>query len=149
MFEYKIGLLSVLIILLSVAISPIYADSISIEFDKSEYHTGDSMVISGHLLDFKMPVIAMSLYDPNGKILSANNVIIDSNGTFSKIISLDSPFYDQSGKYLVKLNYKKIIQSEFFIIVGNNSEPEIIISESITPEIISLITDKNQYYDND
>ena len=149
MFEYKIGLLSVLIILLSVAISPIYADSISIEFDKSEYHTGDSMVISGHLLDFKMPVIAMSLYDPNGKILSANNVIIDSNGTFSKIISLDSPFYDQSGKYLVKLNYKKIIQSEFFIIVGNNSEPEIIIPESITPEIISIMTDQIKYHDND
>ncbi len=136
-------------VLLPIVLSPSFADSILIEFDKPEYQTGDSMVISGHLLDFKMPVIALSLYDPDGKILSANNVIIDSNGTFSKIIPLDSPFYDKSGTYTVKLNYGKIVQNEFFTLVGNNSEPEIIISESITPEIISLITDKNQYYDND
>ena len=109
MFEYKIGLL-VFIVLLPVVLSPSFADSILIEFDKLEYHTGDSMMISGHLLDFKLPVIALSLYDPDGKILSANNVIIDSNGTFSKIISLDSPFYDTSGKYTVKLNYGKGLQ---------------------------------------
>ena len=148
MFEYKIGLLLSVIVSFPIITSQSFADSILIEFDKPEYQTGDSMVISGHLLDFRMPVIALSLYDPDGKILSANNVIIDSNGTFSKIISLDSPFYDKSGEYTVKLNYGKITQNEFFTITGNNSEPEII-SESITPEIISLITDKNQYYDND
>jgi hypothetical protein len=148
-FGYKIGLLLAVIALLPVITSQSFADSILIEFDKLEYHTGDSMVISGRLLDFKMPVIALSLYDPDGKILSANNVIIDSNGTFSKIISLDSPFYDKSGEYTVKLNYAKIAQNEFFTIVGNNSEPEIIISEAIEPEIISLVTDKNQYYDDD
>lgn len=148
MFRYKVGLLLVLIVLLPIIIPQIFADSILIEFDKPEYHTGDSMVISGHLLDFKLSVIALSLYDPDGKILSANNVIIDSNGTFSKIISLDSPFYDTSGKYTVKLNYGKITQNEFFTIAGNNSEPEIIISKSVEPKIISLITDKNQYSDN-
>ena len=148
MFEYKIGFLLSVIVLFPIIISQSFADSILIEFDKPEYQTGDSMVLSGHLLDFKIPMIALSLYDPDGKILSANNVIIDSNGTFSKIISLDSPFYDKSGEYTVKLNYGKITQNEFFTITGNNSEPEII-SESIKPEIISLITDKNQYYDND
>ncbi len=147
MFVYKIGFL-VLIALLPSITSQSFADSILIEFDKPEYHTGDSMVISGHLLDFKLPVIALSLYDPDGKILSANNVIIDSNGTFSKIISLDSPFYDTSGKYTVKLNYGKITQNEFFTIAGNNSKPEIIISKSVEPKVISLITDKNQYSDN-
>ncbi|MBI5859464.1 MAG: tetratricopeptide repeat protein, partial [Nitrosarchaeum sp.] len=100
MFGYKIGFLLVLIVLFPIIISQSFADSISIEFDKLEYHTGDFMIVSGHLLDFRIPVIALSLYDPDGKILSANNIIIDSNGTFSKIISLDSPFYDKSGKYL-------------------------------------------------
>jgi tetratricopeptide (TPR) repeat protein len=148
-FGYKIGLLSTLFVLTSLVIPQSFADSIFIEFNKLEYSTGDSMIISGHLLDFKMPVIALSLYDPDGKILSANNIIIDSNGTFSKIISLDSPFYDKSGKYTVKLNYGKITQNEFFTIAGNHPEPEIIISESVKPEIISVKTDKNQYYDND
>ena len=149
MFGYKVTLLLVVIVLLPLIMSQSFADSILIEFDKQEYHTGDSLLISGHLLDFKMPVIALSLYDPDGIILSANNVIIDSNGTFSKIIPLDSPFYDKSGQYTVKLNYGKITQNEFFTIVGNNSAPEIIISESAKPEIISLMTDKTQYYDND
>ena len=146
MFGYKIGLL-VLIVLFPITIPSVFADSILLEFDKSEYNTGDSMSISGHISNYKMPVIALSLYDPEGKILSANNLIIDSNGTFSKVFSLDSPFYDSSGQYAVKLNYGKIVQNEFFTIVGNTFEPEIIISESIIPEIISIKTDKNQYYD--
>ncbi len=149
MFRYKVGLLLVLIVLLPIIIPQSFANSILIEFDKLEYHTGDSMVISGHLLDFRMPVIALSLYDPDGKILSANNVIVDSNATFSKIISLDSPFYDKSGKYTVKLNYGKTVQDEFFTISGNNPEPKVIIPELIKPEIVSLATDKNQYHDND
>ena len=126
----------------------IFADSILIEFDKSEYRTGDSMVISGHILDFKMPLIALSIYDPDEKILTANNVVVDSNGTFSKIIPLDYPFYDKSGKYTVKLNYGTITQNEFFTITGNNSEPNII-PEPIKPEIVSLTVDKNEYRDND
>ena len=110
MFRYQVGLLLALIVLLPIIIPQSFANSILIEFDKPEYQTGDSMIISGHFLDSKMHVIALSLYDPDGKILSANNVIIDSNGTFSKIIPLNSPFYDKSGKYTVKLNYGKIIQ---------------------------------------
>jgi tetratricopeptide (TPR) repeat protein len=146
-FGYKIGLLLVLIVLFPITIPSIFADSILLDFDKSEYRTGDTMMITGHISNYKMPLIAMSLFDPEGNILSANNLILDSNGTFSKVFSLDSPFYDKSGQYTVKLNYGKIIQNEFFTIVGNTSEPEIIIPESITPEIISITTDKNQYYD--
>jgi len=147
-FGYKIGFLLVLIVLFPVAMPSIFADSILLEFDKSEYSTGDSMSISGHISNYKMPVIALSLFDPEGKILSANNLIIDSNGIFSKVFSLDSPFYDAPGKYTVKLNYGKIVQNEFFTISGN-TEPEIIIPESIRPEIISIKTDKNQYFDED
>ncbi|WP_297465372.1 tetratricopeptide repeat protein [Nitrosarchaeum sp.] len=146
MFGYKIGLLLVLIVLFPLMPS-IFADPILLDFDKTEYHTGDNMIITGHISNYKMPIIAMSLFDPEGDILSANNLIINSNGTFSKAFSLDSPFYDKSGQYTVKLNYGKIVQNEFFTIVGNTSEPEIAIPESIIPEIISINTDKNQYYD--
>jgi hypothetical protein len=128
-FGYKIGFLLVLIVLFPVAMPSIFADSILLEFDKSEYSTGDTMSISGHISNYKMPVIALSLFDPEGKILSANNLIIDSDGIFSKVFSLDSPFYDAPGKYTVKLNYGKIVQNEFFTISGNTSEPEIIITE--------------------
>ncbi len=50
-----------------------------------------------------MPIIAMSIYDPDGKILSANNLEILPQKTFSKTILLDSPFYEKTGEYMVKV----------------------------------------------
>ena len=149
MLGSKIGFLLFLIVLLPFAIQQSFADSILLDFDKPEYHSGDSMVISGYVLDFKMPEMGVSIYDPNGIILSANNLDIDSDGFFSKTITLDSPFYDKSGEYSVKLNYGKISQTEFFSIIDDSSEPEITIPELIVPEIISMTTDKSQYNDND
>ncbi|HSB83170.1 MAG TPA: tetratricopeptide repeat protein [Nitrosarchaeum sp.] len=149
MLGIKIGLF-LLVILFSITVPQSFADSILIEFDKPEYHTGDSLEISGYILDLKMPEIGVSIYDPDGIILSANNVDVDSDGLFSRIIALDSPFYDKPGEYSVKLNYGKISQTEFFNIIDDNpSEPKTIIPELIDPEIISLNTDKNHYYDND
>jgi tetratricopeptide (TPR) repeat protein len=130
-------------------ISQSFADSILVEFDKLEYYTGDSITISGQILDFKMPVIALSIYDPDGKIISANNVEINSDGIFSKIFTLDSPFYDKSGEYKVKLNYGKITQNEFFTMLGKNFDSEIILTQPINPEIIFLSTDQIEYTDND
>ena len=136
-----------LLILLPFAIPQSFADSILVDFDKAEYQTGDSMTISGFVFDFKMPVIAISIYDPDDVILTANNVDVDSDGFFSKTLFLDSPFYDKPGVYSVKLNYGKIVQTEFFIIDGEAVIPELI--PEIKPEVITLVTDKSQYYDND
>ena len=139
----------VLAVLIPHIASQSFADSILVEFDKSEYYTGDSITISGIILDFKMPVIGLSIYDPGGKILSANNVEVNSDGSFSKTLSLDSPFYDKSGEYKVKLNYGKISQNEFFNILGVNFESEIIPTPPLNPEIIFLYTDQIEYHDND
>ncbi|MCE9652630.1 MAG: tetratricopeptide repeat protein [Nitrosarchaeum sp.] len=148
MLGLKIGLF-LLIVLSSITVSQSFADSILVEFDKPEYNTSDSLMISGYISDLKMPEIGISIYDPDGTIISANNVDVDSDGLFSKTITLDSPFYDKSGEYSVKLNYGKISQTEFFTITGNASEPEMLIPELIEPEITSLNTDKDHYYDND
>jgi len=146
---YKIGVLLVLAMLIPSIASQSFADSILVEFDKSGYYTGDSIIISGIILDFKMPVIGLSIYDPDGKILSANNVEVNSDGIFSKTFSLDSPFYDKSGEYKVKLNYGKISQNEFFTMLGKNLESEMTLTSPINPEIIFLSTDQIEYTDND
>ena len=136
-----------LFVLLPFVIPQSFADSILVDFDKPEYQTGDSITLSGFILDFKMPVIAISIYDPDDVILTANNVDVDSDGFFTKTLFLHSPFYDKPGIYSVKLNYGKIMQTEFFIIDGEAAIPELI--PAITPKVISLTTDKPQYYDND
>ncbi len=154
MLGLKLGVLLVLTVISFTFTSQVYADSISVTFDKSEYTTGESLSMVGQISELKMPVIAMSIYDTDGKILAANNVEIDFDGSFSKTIILDSPFYEKSGQYKVKFDYGKISKNGFFIISNQESvekENEDIeqTTEKYTPEIVWLTTDKSQYTDND
>ncbi len=96
-----------------------------------------------------MPVIAISIYDPDGKILSANNLEISPQKTFSKIILLDSPFYEKIGEYMVKLDYGQISENHYFVIDSEYSESEILVDDFENTEIILLYTDKAQYTDKD
>jgi len=89
----KIGILLVVTILSFTLISESFAETILVEFDKSEYKTGEKLTLSGSISEYTMPVVAVSIYDPNGKILSANNLELDGEGNFSKTVSLDSPFH--------------------------------------------------------
>jgi len=145
----KIGMLLVITILSFTLISESFAELIFVEFDKSEYKTGENLTLLGSIPEHSMPIMAISIYDPNGKILSANNLELDGEGNFSKTISLDSPFYDEPGKYKIKINYKKITQEEFFTITGDISQPDSILKETIIPEIILLTSEKEVYTDGD
>lgn len=131
-----------------VIFTEVFADSFSASFDKKIYDLGDSMTISGAINQLGMPVIAMSIYDPDGKILSANNLEITSEQKFLKTIILESPFYEKTGQYLVKLDYGQTSENYHFEIKGEFSEPEILIEES-TPEILLLYTEQKQYVDKD
>jgi len=86
----------VLTVLSPLIFSEVFADSFVVDFNQQRYNKGDSLTISGEILDFGMPVIAISIYNPNEKILSANNLEISPQKTFSKTISLDSPFYEKN-----------------------------------------------------
>ena len=80
MLGLKIGTLLVITIFSFLIIAEANAESFSIQFDKSEYFTNDSISITGKIYEIKMPVIAMRIYDTDGKILSANNLAIESEG---------------------------------------------------------------------
>ena len=66
------------------------------------------LFFSGEVEEKKMPVLAIRVYDPNGIILSANNVEINEDNSFSKMFSLYSPFYDESGTYVIKIDYGRL-----------------------------------------
>ena len=118
--------------------SEVFADSFVVDFNQEQYEIGDSLTILGEIFDFKMPIIALSIYDPNGKILSANNLEISPQNTFSKTISLDSPFYEKIGEYMVKLDYGQISENHYFVMKNEFSEPEILVEDFEKPEIILL-----------
>jgi len=144
-----LGITLVLAVFSSVIFTEVYADSFVVYFDKDLYELGDPLTITGEISDVGMPVIAMSIYDPNGQILSANNLEISSENTFSKTVSLDSPFYDKSGEYMVKLDYGQISENYYFLVDAGLFAPEILIEDTIEPEIILLYTEQKQYSDKD
>ena len=137
-----------LLSLSSVIVTETFAESFTADFDKQSYHLGDSLIFSGEIFDFGMPIIAMSVYDPDNKILSANSLEITSQNTFSKLIPLDSPQYEKTGQYLVKLDYGTVTQNYHFVIEVDSFVSETII-EIEEPEIILLYTEKKQYTDKD
>jgi len=146
---YLLGITLVLTVLSPLFFTDVFADSFTVNFDKQSYDFGDSLTVSGNIFEISMPVIAMSIYDPDGKILSANNLEISSENTFSKTISLDSPFYDKTGKYLIKFNYGQLSQNHYFVIESEILESETLTDVSDEPEILFLYTEQKYYTDKD
>ena len=142
MLRYILGILFVLTVLSPVLFTPIFADSFVVTIDNEQPELGDTILISGEIIDFGMPIIVMSVYDPDGKILSAYNLEISSQ-TFSKSISIDSPFYEKTGEYTIKFVYGQITQNYYFEI--QSTESELIIEPMSTPEILLLYTEKQEY----
>jgi len=146
---YLLGIVVVLTVLSPLLFTDVFADSFTVNFDKTSYDLGDSLIISGNISEIGMPVIAMSVYDPDGKILSANNLEISSEKTFSKTILLDSPFYEKTGKYLIKFNYGQLSQNHYFVIEGDIVESATLSDVFDEPEIVLLYTEQKHYTDKD
>ena len=153
----EIYLFSILI-LQSVAI-PIFAEetidnskSVILETDKPEYQIGETMIISGIIQEKKMPVVALRIFDPSGGILSAHEIEIKDDNTFSKTILLDSPFYDEEGTYTISVNYGKFkVETNFKMVSVDQKEQPLVKDESptLSPEIIMMFADEEIYQDGD
>ncbi len=63
MLGYLVGITLVLTVFSPLIFSEVFADSFDMDFDKQVYGKGDSLTVSGTILDFGMPIIAMSIYD--------------------------------------------------------------------------------------
>ena len=150
-----IYLLSILI-LQALAI-PIFAEenigdlkSVTLQTDKPEYQVGEMITISGLVEEKKMPVIALRIFDPNGQLLSAYQLEIESDNTFSKTLRLDSPFYDDEGDYTISVNYGKLQTKTNFKMASVAKNIPLVENDSQTfPKIIALFTDKEVYQDGD
>ena len=99
MLGYVIGITLVLSVFAPLFFVDVFADSFIVNFEEQFFDVGDSLTISGDVLDVGMPIIAMSIYDPDGKIISANNLKISPENTFSKTVVLDSSIYEKVGEY--------------------------------------------------
>jgi len=143
-----------LILILGISFPLAFGDNsggIIASTDKEFYETGELLFFTGQVEKKKMPILALRIFDPDGTILSANNVKIEQDNSFSKMVSLDSPFYDEPGTYTVKIYYGKLDKEITFEIKSDGSSDKIIFVdyEEIIPELTHLETDKTVYTDND
>ena len=152
MLRYILGILFVLTVLSPIISTQVFADSFTVSLDNEHPEFGDTLLVSGEIIELGMPIIAMSVYDPDGQILSAYNLDINSN-SFSKSLSLESPFYEKTGEYTIKFVYGQITQNYFFEISSTELEiivePEVIVESDDVPEILLLYTEKQQYTDSE
>ena len=146
------------ILILQALAIPIFAEeniddskSVMLETDKPEYQVGDTMIVSGFVEEKKMPVVALRIFDPNGGILSAHQLELEANNTFSKTILLDSPFYDDVGDYTISVHYGKLQAETNFKMVPAVQDESLVEDDSQTlfPEVIVMFTDKEVYQDGD
>jgi len=129
-------------------------ETIMISTDKLSYLPEESILISGEVTERRMPVIALRIFDPEGKILGAYNVELDENNKFSKVIMADIPFYEKPGIYQITADYGKLNSETIFEIENDLFETEYDVPEineyvELSPEILSFQSDKEIYHDED
>ena len=78
---------------------PAFAESdwLLAQTDRDLYRTGQDMEISGFVLNRGLPEIGIKIYDPDNKIVGAYSVELELDDGFTKIVSLDSTSYGESG----------------------------------------------------
>ena len=128
--------------------------TILISIDRMLYQPEESIIVSGEVTERKMPVIALRIFDPDGKILGAYSVELDENNQFSKTIMADVPFYEKPGIYQITAEYGKLTSETIFEIENDLFEIEYdipIVEEhtELSPQILSFESDKKIYQDGD
>lgn len=147
---YLFSILIIQAILIPAFAQETTGNSIIIETDREEYHTGENMIISGFVETRKMPVVAIKIFNPDGGILSANQIDLQADNTFNKTIALNSPFYDATGTYTITMNYGKLTtETSFDIISDDGKSPEAPTQITSSPEILAMFTDQDVYGDGD
>ena len=149
MLGYVLGIALVLAVLSPLLVVDIFAETFVATLDQQHLDPGDSLTVSGKIVDVGMPIIAMSIYDPDGKIASANNLEISSEKTFSKTIILESPVYEKFGEYDIKLEYGKVSENYNFILGDKFHDSEILVESFEEHVKIMLNTQKKHYSDNE
>jgi len=145
------------ILILQALAIPIFAEenigdskSLTLQTDKPEYQVGEMITISGLVDEKKMPVIALRIFDPNSQLLSAHQLEIESDNTFSTSLRLDSPFYDDEGDYTISVNYGKLqAKTNFKMVSVTKNIPPVENDSQTFPKIITLFTDEEVYQDGD
>ena len=80
--------------------------SIHLEIDRDTYAKNDIIIVSGTVSKIlQNTVMLLVVFDPMGERVSMTLVDVDSNGEFTKKISMERSSWLQNGIYTIKVHY--------------------------------------------
>ena len=126
----------VYLLLFLLALSPVivYAASqtISVETDSSSYEKGSSIAISGLITNYdasdpnEVFQITLRVIAPNNNIVTVDQIVPNSGGTYSTSVNTEGANWKLSGDYAVMVNYAAQTASTTFTLII----PEIEAAEA-------------------
>ena len=130
----------VYLLLFLLALSPVivYAESqtISVETDSSSYEKGSSIAISGLITNYdasdpnEVFQITLRVIAPNNNIVTVDQIVPNSGGTYSTSVNTEGANWKLSGDYTVMVNYAAQTASTTFTLII----PEMEAAEAETVE---------------
>ena len=108
---------SVAIIMLSISIFPVFAQTnpITVETDDKNYDEGDIVVISGKvgIVVQGTPVVLQIFFE--GNLIDVAQIMVAQDGSYTHTIIAEGPLWNKSGDYLVRASFGEgnIAESEF------------------------------------
>jgi len=117
----------VYLLLFLLALSPafVYAESqtISVETDSSSYEKGSSIAISGLITNYdasdpnEVFQITLRVIAPNNNIVTVDQIVPNSGGTYSTSVNTEGANWKLSGDYTVMVNYADQSASTTFTLI--------------------------------
>ena len=117
----------VYLLLFLLALSPViaYAESqtISVETDSSSYEKGSSITVSGLITNYdasdpnEVFQITLRVIAPNNNIVTVDQIVPNSGGTYSTSVNTEGANWKLSGDYTVMVNYADQSASTTFTLI--------------------------------
>ena len=136
------------VIILSQSYGFAYGATISVATDSSSYEAGEMIGVSGSVSDyvesdpFKNFDVTIKLIAPNGNFISAYQVPLDSDGSYSTFIPAQGPLWKFDGDYTISVSHgsDRNASATFTFVL---SEPEeVVLEEEIIEEVVIEISEE-------
>ena len=137
----------VYLLLFLLALSPVivYAESqtISVETNSSSYEKGSSISISGLITNYdasdpnEVFQITLRVIAPNNNIVTVDQIVPNSGGTYSTSVNTEGANWKLSGDYTVMVNYADQSASTTFTLIipeMEAAEAEVAEAEAVEAE---------------
>jgi len=137
----------VYLLLFLLALSPVivYAASqtISVETDSSSYEKGSSIAISGLITNYdasdpnEVFQITLRVIAPNNNIVTVDQIVPNSGGTYSTSVNTEGANWKLSGDYTVMVNYAaQTASTTFTLIIPEMEAAEAEAAEAAEAEAV-------------